>query len=296
MSTSNNNYSILPWYDDARYQNHRKTYAFGQVFPLIAETYKLPCFQVFRTTALTNPITSVTLRRLETGDEFEISGALTIAGLEVQSFTPTGSDAYDLIVYPGIDAMTDVGPWPEGMYECVMTDGTNTWYSERFCWKNDVSKYIKISYWHDVPFSVPRHHISYRDPFKSFCYLNSQINRPNYIEEDESEEKDGYLFPIYQISKKRYRILGLLLPEYLCDALRLVWMHHYVTVQWDGITYTVDDIRFIFDSEWEEQGNLCKVVVEFHTDTVVTQTGFIKDENDGGDYDQTDYNDDYLIS
>lgn len=294
MSTSNNNYSILPWYDDQRYQNHRKTYAYGQVFPLIAKRNLLPCFQVVRFDQLMAPITEFILIALEDGSEYDITADILGSGLQVQSFSPADGDPYDLIVYPGTTAMGALNML-EGMFEARMSDGSNTWYSERWCCKNDVSKYIKLSYWHDVPFQVPLHHISYVEPFYSFVYLDSLINKPEYFEQQEVEERDGYVFPIYQISKKTFRIVGLALPEYLCDALRLVWMHHYVEIYYDGIKYTVDDIRVIF-GDWVSQGHLCGVSIEFHTDTVVTQTGFIKDENDGGDYNQADYNDDFLIT
>jgi len=78
-------------------------------------------------------------------------------------------------------------------------------------------------------------------------------------------------------------------------AMRLIWMHTDVTVEFDGIEYTTDNFRIIYD-DFEKTGHLCPVTIEFYTDTVVTKTGYITEEDDGGDYDQTDYNNDHLIS
>lgn len=294
MSTSNNNYSILPWYDAVSRQNHRKSYAQGQVWPLISKINRLPCFQIYRealgTPGVPDPITTFTITHIESGTVYNI---LATSGLGIEQYSPPNLTAYDLIVYTGqYDAP---GTFKEGQYEGVISDGTNTWYSERFFMRSYLGDLIKISYWHDVPFLVPLHHISYREPFYNFLYLNSEINRPAYPEEEEVVERDGYRFPIFQVSKKTFRIVGLLLPEFMCDALRLLWMHHYCTVEFDGITYYPDSIRVIY-GEWEKPGHLCGVTIEFVTDTVATQTGFIKNANDGGDYDQTDYNDDHLIS
>lgn len=289
-----NNISILPWWSDQAYQQHRKSYAQGQVYPLICKTQRLPPFQVYRTHLAASPITSLVITHIDTGIQYTITAEIVIAGLNIQEFSPAGETAYDLIVYPGLIDMTDI-TLPEGQYDAEMTDGTNTWYSERFYMRSYLDDLIKIEYWHNSPFQVPGHHISYTSPFKNFVYLNSEVNRPRYEEEEVVVERDGYTFPIYMISKKVFRIVGVLLPEYLCDALRLVWMHTNVTVYFNGITYTTDSFRIIFD-EFEKPGHLCPISIEFTTNTVVTQTGFVEDQNDGGDYDQTNYDDSHLIS
>lgn len=44
----NNNFSVLPWYTDIDEQNHRKSYAYGAIFPLITPMRKLLPFQIIR--------------------------------------------------------------------------------------------------------------------------------------------------------------------------------------------------------------------------------------------------------
>lgn len=257
----------------------------------------MPPFQIYREHLAATGITSCIITHIATGDTYDVTTTIVNdAGLNVQEFSPAGVTAYDLIVYPGLADFTDVNP-PEGQYDAVLTDGTNTWYSERFYMKSYLDNLVKISYWHRTPFTIPLGHISYSDPYYNFIHLPLpiEVNRPTYEEEEEVEDRDGFKFPIYMVSKKVFRIVGLLLPEYLCDAFRLIWMHTDVTVEFDGVEYVTDSFRVIFD-DFEKPGHLCPVTIEFYTDTVVTKTGYITEEDDGGDYDQTDYNDDHLIS
>lgn len=298
MSYDNNNLSILPWFDAQSRQNHRKSYTQGQVWPLICAQYRMPCWQIKRaalgTPGVPDPVTSLVITHIQTGATFDLTAAISGAGFGIEQYTPPGEDAYDLLVYNG-QSNIEGFLTPEGQYDAVMTDGTNTWHSERFFMRAYLGDLIQIKYWHDAPFLVPGYHISYRNPFYNFVYLNSEVNRPDYEETEEVEERDGYKFSIYATSRKKYKIVGLLLPEYMCDALRVLWMHHYAQVIFQGITYTPDEIRVVF-GDWQEPGNVRAVTIEFITDTVVTQTGYIKSVGDGGDYDQTDYNDDHLIS
>ena len=293
---TNNNTSILPFFDSQIYQQHRKSYAQGQVWPLIAKAQRLPPFQVPRYDNLgeLNLVTSFVVTHIDTGVQYDITANIIAAGLEIQSYAPTGVDPYDLIVYPGLTDITDV-TLPDGQYDAVMSDGTTTWYSERYCSFGYVDDLVKLTYWHTRPFPANGYHISYRNPFKNFVYLQSEVNRPKYEEEEVVVERRGYRFPIQMTSKKVFRIVGLLLPEFMCDALRLVWMHTNVTIEFNGVTYVTDSCRVIFD-DFEKPGHLCPAVIEFVTDTVVTESGFVEASDNAGDYNQTDYNDDHLIA
>ncbi len=46
--TQNNNFSVLPFYTDIEQQNHRKSYAFGAIYPLFAPANILLPFQIMR--------------------------------------------------------------------------------------------------------------------------------------------------------------------------------------------------------------------------------------------------------
>ena len=60
-----------------------------------------------------------------------------------------------------------------------------------------------------------------------------------------------------------------------------------------GRNYDCD--TFLITPEWQEQGNLAKVVAEFETDTVIKKIGQGYTIPQAGDF-NTDYNDDYFIN
>lgn len=291
----NSNYSMLPWYSDVRYQNHRKPGSQGNVWPLISRTKRMPPFQVYRV----HPVSPAPITVFELIEVAVISGKTNIitttdiltqvnsAGLVIREFADSG---YDLITYPGATAMTTAIA-NEGTYYCHMSDGASHWYSEVFCAKASVSEYLKLSFWHDEGFAVPEHHISYGEPFANFVYLKDGPFKPIYSSNPQVNEVDGFPFQLYIWSKKTFRFV-VLLPEYMMDLLRLVGHHYYVTIEYNGLTYNVLWINPI-QGEWEKHGDLCSMEFQFLTDTVVATTGRLKPEGEGFAYDQTGYTEGY---
>lgn len=295
----NSNYSMLPWYSDVRYQNHRKPGSQGKVWPLISRTKRMPPFQAYRV----HPETAKPITRFDLIEVSVSNGKTTIlsttniltevntAGLVIREFEDSG---YDLVTYPGTTAMTTAIA-NEGTYYAVMSDAIdgvgNTWYSEVFCVKSSVEGFLKLSFWHDEGFAVPEHHISYAEPFANFVYLKDGPFKPIYQSSPQVNEVDGYPYQLYIWSKKTFRFV-VLLPEYMMDLLRLVGQHYYVTIEYDGLTYNVLWINPI-QGEWEKHGDLCSMEFQFLTDTVVATTGRLKPEGQGFAYDQTGYSEGY---
>ena len=58
--TPNNNLSVLPFYEGVQYQDYKKSYAYGDVYPLFTPINKLLPFQIIRPTR-SNNIVSVRL-------------------------------------------------------------------------------------------------------------------------------------------------------------------------------------------------------------------------------------------
>ena len=54
-TNNNNNYSVLPFYTDIKEQNHRKPYAFGEVYALFALVNQILPFQIDVPAAPTAP-------------------------------------------------------------------------------------------------------------------------------------------------------------------------------------------------------------------------------------------------
>lgn len=281
----NNNFSVLPWYTSINEQNHRKSYAYGQIYPLITPAnYFLP-FQIMRATR-SDVVSSVKLY-YKTGELVaDITQYVNDTGLEIVKFP---GKYYDVIVYPGIL------PMPlnqfDGIYYATLSDGQQTWYSEMFTVVQDVSPYLKIE-WYDIENAVfDAGTIVYKDTkFKNVLYLNTELGKPEYKFEEDGETRDGYFFPEKQISEKTYNCT-ILAPEYLCDVMRFIRMSDYVFVtDRYGAKYQCD--TFLITPKWQTQGDLASVEIEFDTQTVVKKIGrgFIIAQR--GDF-NNDFNNDY---
>lgn len=285
MIQSNNNFSVLPWYTSINEQNHRKSYAYGNIYPLFTPKNKLLPFQIMRETRANN-VTSVILYK-KNGQQFaDITQSMNETGLQIVPFVSLG---YDVIVYTGILPMPI--NTPPGMYYAVISDGVETWFSEIFTTVNDVSGYLKIE-WFDIENAVfDAGQIVYKNPtFVNTLYLNTELGKPEYVFEEDGETRDGYFFPEKQISEKTYKCVALA-PEYLCDVMRFIRMSDIVIVTDKyGRKYNVD--TFLITPKWETQGDIASVEIEFQTDTVVKKIGRGITPVTGGDF-NNDFNNDF---
>lgn len=285
MIQSNNNFSVLPWYTSIEEQNHRKSYAYGNIYPLFTPKNKMLPFQIMRETRVNN-ITSVVLYK-KTGQQFaEITQKAIESGLRIVRFENMG---YDVIVYPGEFEMQI--NTPPGRYYAAISDGVQTWFSEIFTIVNDVSGYLKIE-WYDIENAVfDAGQIVYKNPkFVNVLYLNTELGKPEYVFEEDGETRDGYFFPEKQISEKTYKCVALA-PEYLCDVMRFIRMSdHVVVTDKYKRKYYVD--TFLITPKWETQGDIASVEIEFQTATVVKKIGRGYTPSDKGDF-NNDFNNDY---
>lgn len=263
--TPNNNLSVLPWYDSIERQNHRRNYAYGNIYQLITPDRKLLPFQIRRSTR-SNAISQVLLRNIEGKQIANITAQMKETGLTVKRFS---SDGYDLIIYPGILPMAI--DTPEGLYYAEIYDGKQRWYSEVFNIVRTVDEYMKIEWWDEEPLYYTGGHIDYEgSKFKNVVYLPTQVGKPEYDFQEEGEKRDGYFFPEKQTSEKIYKF-SFLAPEYLCDAMRIIRMSDHVQITSRGETYSADS--FLITPKWQEQGDLAGVEAEFETDTVIKKIG-----------------------
>lgn len=280
--TPNNNLSPFPWYDDISKQNHRRDYAFGNIFPLITPNNRLLPFQ-FRRDSRSASVTSVILRNIAGRQMYDITDAIKETGLTIRSF-----DGYDLIIYSGNIPMAI--SMREGYYYAEMSDGVETWYSEVFDVVGQLDDFMKIEWWDEEPLYYSGGHIEYsKGTYKNKVYLCTQVGKPDYDFEEEGEERDGYFFPEKQISEKIYKFV-FIAPEYLCDAMRIIRMSDHVEITSRGETYVADS--FLMTPSWQEQGDLAAVDVEFETDTVIKKIGVGR--NSGADF-NNDFNNDFNI-
>lgn len=281
--TPNNNLSVLPWYNDISKQNHRKDYAYGNIFPLLTPIRKLLPFQIRRETR-ENDITSVIMRDINGRKIADITEQIKEAGLSVKRFE---KDGYDIIIYNGnLPMALDVS---EGRYYAELSDGTETWYSEVFTLVNSTDKYMMIEWWDDEPLYYSNGHIEYSDGFKNRVFICSDIGKPEYDFTEEGEKRDGYFFPEKQISEKIYKFT-FVAPEYLCDAMRIIRMSDHIEITCKGEKYTAD--TFLMTPKWQEQGDIAGVEAEFETDTVIKKIGKGFEPVLKGDFNK-DFNNDF---
>ena len=262
----NNNISVLPWYTSIEQQNHRKSYAYGTIYPLFTPKRTLLPFQIMRNTSSRN-ITGAQLYDKNGVLFADITTALKETGLQIVPFASLG---YDVIVYPSL--LPFAIDTPDGIYYARMTDGVNVWYSEMFTIVGDLSGYLKIE-WYDVEnFVFDAGQIVYQNPkFHNVLYLCTELGKPEYTFEEEGETRDGYFFSEKQISEKTYRCMALA-PEYLCDVMRFIRMSDKVFVT-DKYGRQYDCDTFLITPKWKTQGDLASVEIEFETATVAKKIG-----------------------
>lgn len=194
------------------------------------------------------------------------ASGLTIKHLHIKHLQ---SQDMDVVVYSGLFSMLQV--IADGQYYAEMSDGTDTWYSEMFTISKVASSYLTIEWWDVEDFVMDAGTIVYTAPtFRNRLYIQADIAKPEYEFEEESEERDGYIFPIKQISKKTFHF-SFLASEYLLDVMRFIRLSDYVEITYKGQRYSVDS--FLLSPEWEDYGDVASVDAEFTTATVAKKIG-----------------------
>lgn len=285
----NNNFSVLPWYTDIREQNHRRSYAYGSVYPLYTMVNTLLPFQIIRPKR-NNAISAVKLYTVDGAFVADVTETMNETGLQVVNF-----ENYDVIVYTASFPMaTNMG---QGQYYATLTDGVDTWFSEVFTYVNDLSGYLKVEWYDKENLYFDSGMIVYQNPtFKNRLYLATELGKPDYTFEEEGETRNGYFFPEKQLSEKIYKCT-ILAPEYLCDVMRFIRMADYVTVT-DKYGRKYDCDTFLITPKWQTQGDLASVEIEFETDTVVKKIGrgyYLEDKGDFNEDYSADYYDQQLV-
>lgn len=282
MKLVNNNISPLPFYGNIALQNHRKDYAFGQVYPLITYKSMLLPFQVVFASGTS--ISWVRLYNFNTGKFIDITRSMKENGLTIKSYT-----GFKVLKYPGTLPVVEIKH--EGLYYLAISISGRTIYSDVFTVCNRVDDYLLLEYSNSYNFELKGGMVDFSDNFKFKCYLNTQVGRPEYDFEEEATERMGYTFIESQVSKKIYKFT-FLAPEYLCDALRIVRLCDNKQITSKLQTY--DLTTFSMEPEWEDQGDLASVECEFETDTVIANIGGYEPELADGDF-NNDFNNDFNI-
>lgn len=281
----NNNLSILPWYTSIDQQNARKWWIYDRIYPLYVPAGFIPPFQIIVQGGAST--TNCRLYKARTGElvDSAVLSKLNSSGLTRK--TISGAD-YIVVVYPGrLPAFTAM---ENGQYYLTITIRGEVYYSEVFTVVNDISPYLKLEWWDTEDLRMDAGTIVYTNPqYRNVLYLKADIAKPEYPFEEEGETRDGYFFPIKQISEKRYRF-NFLASEYLLDVMRFVRMADFAQITKNGQVYSLDS--FLITPDWEDNGDVAAVEAEFNTATVAKKlgVGYIKAQR--GDFND-DFNNDF---
>lgn len=259
----NNNISPLPFYSEKDWQLNKKWYVYQKTYKLLTPQRNLLPFQVPRRKRTSTNL-SVRLVDCNTGVETDITTAMYDSGLHIIS--GSANDLYDTIVSPSRTIMPiTIG---RGYWYVILSDGFDVWYSEVFYVTEDIDKHIKIEYWSEQnqQYDGGKFEIHYETGYRNFLYIASTIALPEYEYEEEGAERDGYPYIEKQIAKKIYRFTAPL-PEYVLDALRVVWMSDYKYITYDN--RTLDAMTFLPTPEWLEQGAYANTTCEITTDNIM---------------------------
>lgn len=263
------NSGTLVWYDNLGEQHKYKPYVNGSKdFPVVSEINQIPPFQLVKDVA-PGAVTSFLIVRDSTGVQTDVTAAIITAGLEVISFA---ADGYYVISYPANSVIS--GPVLEqGLYYCIMVQGGDTHYSERFYMCSDVSELLKIEYCHenDIIFPGNNGRLVYSNGYKNFLYVNTNIGKPTYEYENTVTRREGRDLPLNQISWKQSTFVLLAIEEVI-DFLRLIPLHDSVKLITQYKTHTVDEI-LLNEPIWEDEGDVAELVFEFKEDTVMVVPG-----------------------
>ena len=174
-------------------------------------------------------------------------------------------ESKDYIVHKG-EEIAFLEGFTDKMY-LELSDGIDTWYSAYFGFCEPC---MKIE-WYDVDnFLFDAGAIAYSDGYKNEMFFDAEIGMPEYEFEEEVAERNGYQFPISQISYKKYKFT-ILVPEEVCDVMRFIRLSDHIRISTKNDTY--EATSFLMTPTWAEQGYLAEVACEFTTDTVAKKIG-----------------------
>ena len=271
--------------------NHRRSYAYGEVYPLYTPLGSVPPFQIIRVHNSAT-VSTATLHLPDGTQKGDIKSALDGSGLKVQQYAQSG---YDIVIFPSLAPMAITTE--EGRYyiRLSMSDGT-VYYSDIFTVTGITGGLLAIQWYDFKDLIMDNGRIAYTDAngvqnYRNILYLNTQLGKPEYTFEEEGEQRDGYFFLEKIISEKTYKCV-ILASEYLCDVMRFIRMSDVVFIRDQfGNTYRAD--TFLINPTWQDQGDVASVEIEFTCDTVAKKIGrgveVLGEFND-------DYNNDYDIT
>lgn len=298
MILNNNNLSPIPFYGSLAEQDFRKWYAYGGMYPhRVSSRNLVPFFftvdeewvsidkvSVFQVCCADEEVFGKGSYNLSFSDAFSVhkeeGGDVPIGSAIAAQCGVLKGDGCSTIYFcaPNVNIGLAKGAYFM-QFDLSIDGGPMTVYSDVFFVEPsaDLNKFFVGIKWYDaedlelsdggiIPYS---HAIG--KAYGNQIYLDTTIGMPEYSFTEDGEERDGRFFPIKQISEKVYKFKAVV-PEYLCDCMRLIRLSDVVTITDQlGRTYNVE--HFEMEVEWLDGGHLAEIDCSFETDTVVKKIG-----------------------
>lgn len=283
----NNNVNVLPFYRSISKQNHRKSYAYGAIYPQVTGNN---CLLPFQIATVADTIVSLKLFRVDETEAYNLTAEVGASGFSFVTVSGGTNLVYSGLL-PFATEIVEGNYYAEIVLRKTSTSEDYTFYSEVFNMVKDLSPYLKIEYWDNEDLLFSTGFIKYQSVnFKNRVYLHSELGKPSYNFEEQAGKRGGYTFIESQVSQKQFRFT-FLAPEYLLDALRIVRLSDNVLItNVDGEQYKVD--TFLITPSWQTQGDLASVEAEFECDTVIKKNNKATLLSLGGDFNY-DFNEDF---
>ena len=250
-------FNVIRWYKSLAEQEHNAWYNFGEIWPIISPNNQILPFQIIINYSAITSISPIKLHSIS--ENKDIVTDVTPVKVAVEN------EVYDIVmVHSGINSLSQ--SIPVGKYYMTFTVDGVEYFSNIFYAVDNIEDYVKIEYWNDIDLQFKDGRISYANDFKYNMYVHSTIGKPGYSFEEESTKRGGYTFIEYQTSTKIYKFV-FLATESICDSLRIVKLSDYINIYTKNNNYKL--ISFSYNTEWQDQGNLASVEVEFEIDLVI---------------------------
>lgn len=289
------NHCTIGFYDNLVEQDFRRWYSYGVKFPnYVSGHFLSPFFFCLPKSGIdvNRPIRSIEfyqiccteMPRIGSGDfNIDFSSDFLVYGASERSWedclfdnglVANIVDNYVIVSYPANTIKSlDMS---QGFYymKFTMSNGV-VQYSDVFvaCDIDISHRLINVEWWNEENIKYANGIIPYgtNTNFKNQINLDTEIGLPEYTYTEEGKERDGYFFPIKQISEKTYHFT-FYAPEYIIDSMRLIRMSDRVRITDQmGVEYQCD--TFDMDVEWLEQGHYARVDCSFQTDSVIKMIG-----------------------
>ena len=199
-------------------------------FIVTFQTNKIPAIQLIVSTS-----TSATMQLIDVDDN-ELGSALSMT-------VETGTDsvvAYKRLIYLG----TTMAGYEDGYYGFKITNGAETYYSDIFCWRNDVlNKLIKINAV-SSNIRIGKYYTINLTGFSYECYLEAIYLGINPSIEDTLAKQNGGNVVLHGtlVHNREWDINGCEHIYKFLLGLRMLEANGTVSITWDYVTYTANDI------------------------------------------------------